>query len=342
MDETRRLSLPDGVTLTYRRWRAADDSRDGGRSGPSGPSRGTTPSLEGGGKTASGDGRDAGGRATPGAVAGTAADNPNRRTLVLLHGLASNHTRWSEFAEQTALKQGWDILRPDLRGHGESATAGPIGLHVWCDDLVRLLDAEGAARAVLAGHSLGAQLAYLFACRAPARVAGLVLIDPVPRMALRGTLRAAPWLTPLLRVVAALLRGLRLGMRRRRPLRDLRALDEATRAALTRSGDMKDIVRRYTSPFEDLKYFPLAHYLQELAELARPLPPPANVPVPTLVLLSRGITFADPNTMRAWVAQFPSVETRTIEAYHWPLTERPVEIRQAIEEFCAGAASQRT
>jgi len=51
------------------------DSMEGGRSGPSGPSRGTTPSLEGGGKTASGDGRDAGGRATPGAVAGTAADN---------------------------------------------------------------------------------------------------------------------------------------------------------------------------------------------------------------------------------------------------------------------------
>ncbi|MEK7261536.1 MAG: hypothetical protein AAB068_05760 [Pseudomonadota bacterium] len=47
---------------------------DGGRSGPSGPSRGITPSLEGRGKTASGDGRDAGGRATPGAVAGTVVE----------------------------------------------------------------------------------------------------------------------------------------------------------------------------------------------------------------------------------------------------------------------------
>ena len=69
---------------------ATDDSRDGGRSGPSWPSRGITPSLEGRGTTtgtwevgqrteqlpraASGDGRDAGGRATQGAVAGTAAD----------------------------------------------------------------------------------------------------------------------------------------------------------------------------------------------------------------------------------------------------------------------------
>ncbi len=55
---------------------ATDDSRDGGRSGPSWPSRGITPSLEGRGRTASGDGRDAGGRATPGAVAGTAAEAP--------------------------------------------------------------------------------------------------------------------------------------------------------------------------------------------------------------------------------------------------------------------------
>ena len=53
----------------------SDDSRDGGRSEPSWPSRGITPSLEGRGRAASGDGRDAGGRATPGAVAGTAAED---------------------------------------------------------------------------------------------------------------------------------------------------------------------------------------------------------------------------------------------------------------------------
>jgi len=286
MDETRRLSPPDGVTLSYRRRRAPD--------------------------------------------------NPHRRTLVLLHGLASNHTRWSEFSELTALKRDWDILRPDLRGHGESPACGRIGLDIWCDDLTRLLDAEGAGRAVLAGHSLGAQLAYLFACRAPARVAGLVLIDPVHRPALRRGLRLAARLAPLLRAAAAGIRALnRLGLRRGPlPLRDLRALDEATRAALAQSGVRGDIVRHYTSPLADLKYFPVAHYLQELAELARPLPPPASLAAPTLVLLSRGITFTDPDAMRAWLARFPSAETRTIDAYHWPLTERPNEVRQAIENWC--------
>lgn len=294
MDETRRLALPDGVTLTYRRWRAPD--------------------------------------------------NPKRQTLVLLHGLASNHTRWTEFTEQTTLKRNWDILRPNLRGHGESFTRKPIGLEIWRDDLARLLDAEGVTQAVIVGHSLGAQVALYFAARYPVRVAGLVLIDPVHRPALRGGLALASRLASLLRAASMLLRLLnRLGLRRRHiPLRDLRALDEATRTALVQSGEMSDIVRRYTSPLADLKYFPTAHYLQELVETTRTLPPPAEIHAAVLALLSKGVTFTDPAIMRAWIARFPDAEIQTIEAWHWPLTEKPIEVREAIERFCAGIARQRT
>lgn len=286
MDETRRLPLPNGIILGYRRWQAPT--------------------------------------------------NPARRTLVLLHGLASNHTRWSEFTERTTLKQHWDILRPDLRGHGESLTRTPVSLEIWCDDLMRLLDAEGVQQAVFAGHSLGAQVALLFAARHPARVARLVLIDPVYRPALRGWLAWAGRLSPLLRMAAALLRLLnRLGLHRRQlPLRDLRALDEATRAALAQGGETSDIVRHYTAPLADLKYFPTAHYFQELVEVTRPLPPPADIRAPVLVLLSKGVTFTHPEIMRAWIKQFPRAEIQTIDAWHWPLTERPVEVREAIERWC--------
>lgn len=269
--------------------------------------------------------------------------NPERRTLVLLHGLASNHTRWAEFTEQTALKENWNILRPDLRGHGESPTCGNIGLEIWCDDLLRLLDAEGVSRAVIAGHSLGAQVACLFAARHPARVSGLVLLDPVHRPALRGWLNLARRLALPLRLTAGIIRLLnRLGLRQRHfPLHDLRALDETTRAALSASGDPREIVHRYTAPWEDLRYFPLAHYLQELVEVTRPLPPPASVRAPALVLLSNRVTFTDAATMHAWASGFPSARIQTIEAYHWPLTERPVEVRLAIEKFCEGLAPQR-
>jgi pimeloyl-ACP methyl ester carboxylesterase len=41
--------------------------------------------------------------------------------LVLLHGLASNLSRWSEFVEHSALRGQHALIRLDLRGHGGSA-----------------------------------------------------------------------------------------------------------------------------------------------------------------------------------------------------------------------------
>ena len=127
----------------------------------------------------------------------------------------------------------------------------PVGIETWCEDLLRLLDAEDVPRAVIAGHSLGAQVGYLFASRYPERVTGLVLIDPLFRPALRGWLRFMRLGAPLLWIVITVIRFLnRLGLRRRHfPLRDLRALDETTRAALGASGDPQEIVHRYTAPW---------------------------------------------------------------------------------------------
>ena len=107
--------------------------------------------------------------------------------VVLLHGLASNRTRWSELMETTTLGARWHLLAPDLRGHGESQPAGKSTLEDWCDDLAELLkavEASGLGRIVLVGHSLGAQVALHFVAHHPQRVASLVLIDPVFRTAL--------------------------------------------------------------------------------------------------------------------------------------------------------------
>lgn len=79
-----------------------------------------------------------------------------RLLLVLIHGVASNMTRWSEFTEQTTLAQTWDLMRLDLRGHAGSLWRGRISMEIWCDDLAAILDAEGYDRAVVGGHCLGA------------------------------------------------------------------------------------------------------------------------------------------------------------------------------------------
>ncbi len=263
-----------------------------------------------------------------------------RPVIVLLHGVASNLTRWSEFVEQTTLKDSWDILRIDLRGHGESMCRGRLNVDVWCQDLLRVLDREHYPQALLIGHSLGAQLAINFASRYPSRVIGLVLIDPILGPALVGHLRLASRFTPALRFAVMAIRLLnRLGIYRRHiPKRDLRALDEKMRQTLLSSGQLEQMVSQYSSPWPDLQHFPTANFLQEIMEMVRPVPALSSIAAPVLVVLSKGATYADPIVSRELIGQFKNAATVVIDAYHWPLTEKPLEVRQAIETWCARLA----
>jgi pimeloyl-ACP methyl ester carboxylesterase len=270
----------------------------------------------------------------------TAARRPaGKAPVLLLHGLASNMTRWSEFVERTRLAEERDVIRVDLRGHGDSPTRGRISLELWCDDLLALLDAEGASHAVLIGHSLGAQVALACAARAAGRVAALVLIDPVFRPALRGRWKWIARAAPLFVAAAAIVRTLNaLGLRRRSiPPLDLRALDELARQSLGSPDAEAEFIRRYSSTRADLRTFRTAHYLQELVEMFRAVAGPESIALPTLVLLSTGATFAALASMQEIAARFRRGEVKTIDCHHWPLTERPDEVRGVIEQWCAAA-----
>ena len=197
--------------------------------------------------------------------------------VVLLHGLASNRTRWSELMETTTLGARWHLLAPDLRGHGESQPAGKSTLEDWCDDLAELLkavEASGLGRIVLVGHSLGAQVALHFVEHHPQRVASLVLIDPVFRTALAPRWARIARAAPLFRVAAAAVRGLNAaGLRRARVgPDDLRALDTLAREALRDPASEAAFVHRYSSTRADLRQFRTAQYLQDLVEMFRPTP----------------------------------------------------------------------
>jgi esterase len=258
-----------------------------------------------------------------------------RPVLVLLHGMASNLTRWSEFVEHTNLKDRYDILRLDLRGHGESFSRTRIGMEVWTRDLVELLAHLGYERAVLVGHSLGANVALRFAIAHPGRIAGICLIDLVLTEALRGQalwLRRFSW---LIRSVVAVLRFANgLGMRRARiPTRDLRKLDEQVRKQFLEAGKGSDFVKRYTSPLADVKHFPSAHYLQEVVEITRPISGLERLKMPVLALISQAVTFTDTEKTKAALARCPHVQIDSLTAYHWPLTEKPIEVRTAIEKW---------
>src|SRR6185436_18066922 len=190
------------------------------------------------------------------------------KTIVFLHGLASNGSRWWDFAARTQLTD-WRILRPSLRGASGTGDRRPVGMQQWSDDLARLLDAEGAPRAVVAGHCLGANIALNFAARYPQRTAALVLIEPMPPRALTGKLGFLRHFRFIPITLSWLLRGINaLGIYRRRiePM-DLEAWDKAVRAG---TADLAT----YASPFSDLRFTPLAAYFRALAAVGDPLPEP--------------------------------------------------------------------
>lgn len=101
--------------------------------------------------------------------------------LVLLHGLMDNSAGFAPLL--AALEAGGalerDIIAPDWRGHGDSeATPGAYWFPNYLADLEALLDALGVTEpVVLIGHSMGGQVASLYAGARPSRVAGLVALD---------------------------------------------------------------------------------------------------------------------------------------------------------------------
>ncbi len=259
-----------------------------------------------------------------------------RPPLVLIHGAASNMTRWSEFVEDTRLRETCDILRLDLRGHGQSLYRGRLDLEIWCDDIAAILDREGLAQAHLIGHCLGANIAALFATRHPQRTASLVLIEPILHTALTGQLRRLRPFTPLLRFAIVIIRALnRLGIYRRHiDGIDLRELDRQFRARLHEPGGGEALTKRYASPLHDLKIMPSANFLQDLVEIERPLPL-KYIRAPFLALLSTGRTFADPDITRAALEHLPQGEIQMLKSKHWIPTEQPQAMRNAIEDWCA-------
>jgi len=257
--------------------------------------------------------------------------------VLLIHGAASNHTRWSEFTRRTTLCNRYDLVRPDMRGNAQSMSRGRLDMGVWCRDLVAILDAESYGPAIVIGHSLGAQIALNLAATHSQHVRALVLIDPVVRQALKGkrlwTKRMEPFIKPAIWILRAVNR---LGLRRRQfSLMDLEALDAKTRNVMQGDHPQEELVQRYSALGLILEHMPTANYLQQLVATAAPLPRLKTITAPTLVLESTGVDFMDRATSRAELARLPDSELVEIDATHWPLTERPDEVRQAIETWIA-------
>lgn len=96
--------------------------------------------------------------------------------LVLLHGAWVDRDQWAPQVERFAGE--FEVVTPDLRGHGES-TDEDVTVERMAEDVAALCEALGLASPVVCGLSLGGLVAQRLALDRPDLVAGLVLADTV-------------------------------------------------------------------------------------------------------------------------------------------------------------------
>ncbi len=92
-------------------------------------------------------------------------------TVVFLHGAGMDHTAWAQHDRWFA-HHGYNVLAPDLPGHGRSAGKLLPIIGEMADWTAALLDASGAKQAKLIGHSMGSLIALEMAARHPAQGLG--------------------------------------------------------------------------------------------------------------------------------------------------------------------------
>ncbi len=96
--------------------------------------------------------------------------------VVLLHPFPAHHELWLPAAQ--ALVSRYQVILPDLRGHGDSAVGeGPATMEKHAADLARILDHAEVERAAFAGVSIGGYVLFEFWRRHRGRVAALALFN---------------------------------------------------------------------------------------------------------------------------------------------------------------------
>ena len=106
-----------------------------------------------------------------------AGDGTDGDVVLLVHGYGGDRNSWLFLQEPLAAK--YRVYALDLPGHGTSSKdVGDGSVGVLAEAVVAVLDALGATRAHLVGHSMGGAVALVAAARDPARIASLTLIAP--------------------------------------------------------------------------------------------------------------------------------------------------------------------
>ncbi|MGX1131935.1 3-oxoadipate enol-lactonase [Streptomyces glaucescens] len=240
--------------------------------------------------------------------------------LVLVHGHPFDHTMWAPQIEAFAPSR--RVIAPDLRGYGASPVVpGVTPLSAFAEDVEALLDELGVDTFVLAGLSMGGQIAMECCARFGHRVRGLVLADTF----------AEPE-TPQ-------------GRRARNAMAD-RLLREGMR------GYADEVLHKMVASYADPAVQSHVHgmmtatppegaaaALRGRAERPDYRPVLARVRVPALVVVGEDDEYTPVPVAESLHALLPDSTLRIVKgAAHMPNLERPAEFNEALAAFLARIA----
>lgn len=106
--------------------------------------------------------------------------NNTKYLVVFESGLGDSHTVWSRSSIPSAISTKVDVLMYDRAGYGKSGKGqAPRNIATLSGELDSVIaKVAGERKVILVGHSLGGMIIRDYAVKHPAKVAGLLFIDP--------------------------------------------------------------------------------------------------------------------------------------------------------------------
>lgn len=102
------------------------------------------------------------------------------KVILFIHGLSDNLMYWEVLTN--SLKKDYNVIRVDLRGHGETPLGDDdVTIEIYADDVKKLLDELNIGKVNIVGFSLGGAVAQLFAVKYPEMLSSLVLMSTISK-----------------------------------------------------------------------------------------------------------------------------------------------------------------